>query len=100
MKKCWNEDPLKRPDALNIKNTLYNWYKNIRDVKITNINKEFYEADIFLKWKQTNVSTFKSYSQAYHTSRLLDFTKRLNEILNQMEQKKTTYLEYLDQKEE
>ena len=32
--------------------------------------------------KQTNVNN-KSHLQAYHTSHLLDFTKKLNEILDQ-----------------
>jgi len=41
---------------------------------------EFYKADKFLKQKQTNVSIFKSHPQAY---RLLDFTTKLNETLDQ-----------------
>src|SRR6266536_3150070 len=28
MKKCWDEDPLKRPDALKISNIIKNWYEN------------------------------------------------------------------------
>ena len=86
MKKCWNEDPLKRPDAFEIKKIINYWISNIaKDIdeksESENIIKEFYEADKFLKQKQTNVSTFKSHPQAYHTSRLLDFTKPLNETL-------------------
>ena len=67
---------------------------------------EFYKADNILKNKQTNISNTsdiinsKSHSQAYHTSRLLDFTKKLNEILDQEEKEKTNYLECLDQKKE
>ena len=49
---------------------------------------EFYKADKILETKQSNISNIfeinnKSHSQAYHTSRLLDFTKKLNEILDQ-----------------
>jgi len=119
MKKCWNEDPLKRPDAFEIKKIINYWISNIakdideksesenievsesknidKESKLENIDeseniiKEFYEADKFLKQKQTNVSTFKSHPQAYHTSRLLDFTKPLNEILNQKENAKAEY---------
>jgi len=52
-------------------------YKNI-------IAIEFYKADKILKQKQkqTNTSDIinnKSHPQAYHTSRLFDFTKKLNE---------------------
>jgi len=173
MKKCWDEDPLKRPDASKVKEIIDYWISNIVKVEESesesinkesesenideksesenideksesenidekseseNINKEldseninensesenivedsksennmpyctqfisineeleskniieeFYEAD---KQKQTNVSTFKSHPQAYHTSRLLDFTKQLNEILNQKENAKVEY---------
>src|SRR5687767_14673686 len=88
MKKCWNEDPLKRPDVLNIKNTINNWCRNITEgisEEVRNIVLEFYKADKILK-EQTNILyTSKSHSQAYHTSHLLDFTKQLNEILNQEE---------------
>ncbi len=62
-----------------------------KELESKNIIEEFYKADKFLKQKQTNVSTFKSHPQAYHTSRLLDFTKQLNEILNQEENAKAEY---------
>src|SRR6266542_2368805 len=86
MKKCWDEDLSKRPNASEIKEIILDWIsiiieKNINE-KSKNIVMEFYKADEILKQKQTNVSTFKSHPQAYHTSRLLDFTKQLNEILN------------------
>ena len=86
MKKCWDEDPLKRPNASEIKKIINNWISYITEKDINekskNIAIEFYEADKFLKQKQTNISTVKSHSQTYHTSRLLDFTKSLNEILS------------------
>src|SRR5688572_24088456 len=85
--KMLDEDPSKRPNTPEICEIIANWFEKIRDPNINkeskNIIKEFYEADKFLEQKQTNVSTFKSHPQAYHTSRLLDFTKQLNEILNQ-----------------
>ena len=95
MEKCWNKDPFKRPNALDIKNTIKNWHKNICNKGIFDehcnkkvINEisdilEFYEADKILKEQSDILYTSKSHSQAYHTSHLLDFTKQLNEILNQ-----------------
>ena len=43
---------------------------------------EFYKADTNIL-NTSNIISNKSHSKAYHTSRLLDFTKQLNEILNQ-----------------
>src|SRR5688572_27159838 len=74
MEKCWNKEPLERPNALDIKNIIENWHRNIcnRDIFNEDINKEaidnifeFYKADKILK-KKIDVS---SHSQAYHTSR-------------------------------
>src|SRR4051794_17614446 len=92
MKKCWDEDPLKRPSALEILNIIEKWINpgyNIEDISedLKNSIMDFMEADI-------NTTVFKTidskpiskpHSQAYHTSRLLDFTKNLNEILDQEE---------------
>ena len=95
MKKCWDEDPSKRPNALEVHNIIQDWYRKIVDRNINeeskNIIKEFYKADKYLEQKQTNVLTLKSHSQAYHTSRLLNFTKQLNEILSQKENAKAEY---------
>src|SRR6266540_2491407 len=60
--------------------------------KYKNIAIEFYKADKVLeqKQKQTNTSDIinnKSHSEAYHISRLLDFTKKLNEMLDQEDMK-------------
>ena len=91
MEKCWDEDPLKRPNASEIKKILDEWISIITkkdiDEESKNIIMEFYKTDRILKRRQTNISDIinnnKSHSQAYHTSRLLDFTKKLNEILDQ-----------------
>ena len=91
MKECWDNDLLKRPNASAIKNIIKYWYKIISNRNIIDgiISKElrdslieFYEADKVLKEQQTNISS-KSHPQAYHTSRLLDYTNQLNKILNQ-----------------
>ena len=95
MKKCWDEDPSKRPNALEIRNTIHNWYEEISNGYIyeetKDVIEEFYKADKLLKQKQNNVLTLKSHPQAYHTSRLLNFTKQLNEILGQRENAKAEY---------
>jgi len=92
MKKCWDEDLLIRPNASEIKNIIENWIQNVCNRKIFNksssegvINEiiEFYKADKNLKEQVNVLHTSESHSQAYHTSRLLDFTKQLNKILNQ-----------------
>src|SRR6266498_585569 len=58
MKKCWNGDPLKRPNASEVKNIFNNWissitkknfYEKIEESK--NIIFEFYKADKALKQK-------------------------------------------------
>src|SRR3989337_4341502 len=52
MKKCWNEDPLKRPDVLDIKNTMDNWCRNISkgiSEEARNNVLEFYKADKILE---------------------------------------------------
>jgi len=97
MKKCWDEDPLKRPNASEIQKIIDDWILFITEKDIDeskNIAMEFYEADKILEEKQINISNTsnitnnKSHSQAYHTSRLLNFTKELNEILDQEEKNK------------
>ncbi|UZO22903.1 uncharacterized protein OCT59_015251 [Rhizophagus irregularis] len=79
MKKCWNEDPLKRPSALEVKDIIDNWifypYEVSEELKSNII--EFINAPI-----GRNKLATKSHSKACYTSRLLDFTsKKLNEVL-------------------
>ena len=97
MKKCWDKDPVKRPKASEIKKIIDTWISIIIDKDVSgmlnNIAIEFYKADKVLESKQTNISNTsdiinnKSHPQAYHTSRLLDFTQKLNETLNQEDMK-------------
>src|SRR5687768_15048933 len=81
MKKCWDEDPLKRPNVSEVYNIIENWYNKICNEKINKESKDiikgFYEADKYLEQKQSNVLTLTSHPQAYHTSRLLDFTQQM-----------------------
>ena len=88
MKKCWNMDLLKRPTASEIKKIIENWKENIinKDFKkeLNNDILDFYKADKVLKKIQNNDNEviIKSHPQAYHTSQLLNFSKKLNNILD------------------
>jgi serine/threonine protein kinase len=85
MEKCWNEDPLKRPSASEIQSIIRKWIDpNFKDINEENI-MEFIKANE----NSTILTTIsdkpitKPHPQAYYTSRLLNFTKKLNEILDQ-----------------
>ena len=102
MKKCWDEDPLKRPSALEVLNIIEKWVnpdKNIEDISedLKNNIMEFMEADnnttVFKTINNDDKPISKSHPQAYHTSRLLSFTKNLNEILDQEEKGKEILLQ-------
>ncbi|GBC45418.2 kinase-like domain-containing protein [Rhizophagus irregularis DAOM 181602=DAOM 197198] len=84
MKKCWDEDSLKRPSSEEVLNIIGGWIFLPCIEKIKDINEElkcnvmeFINAPI----RHNNPAT-EPHSQACYTSRLLDFTsKKLNEIL-------------------
>ncbi|UZO15633.1 uncharacterized protein OCT59_007050 [Rhizophagus irregularis] len=81
MKKCWNEDPLKRPSASEVKYIIGNWIfqpiSNEINEELENNKMEFINAQT----GHSNLTT-ESHPQACYTSRLLNFTsKKLNEIL-------------------
>ncbi|GBB91633.1 hypothetical protein RclHR1_00190046 [Rhizophagus clarus] len=83
MEKCWNGDPLKRPSAQEVKNTIESWTfcDETNDDKISEELEskimEFINAPIV----HNNLAA-ESHPQAFYASRLLDFTsKKLNEIL-------------------
>ena len=102
MKKCWDLDPLKRPSASDIKIIIENWWDNFDDIELINESyletieneqlrkdiEEFWKADKAFNERRNNTTSSnskpitKSHPQAYHTSRLLDFTKKLNEHLS------------------
>ncbi|CAB5195600.1 unnamed protein product [Rhizophagus irregularis] len=81
MKKCWDEDPLKRPSASEVKYVIGNWiFRPDYDEEINEVKSnimEFTDAPI----KNNNLST-ESHPQACYTSRLLNFTsEELNEFM-------------------
>jgi serine/threonine protein kinase len=85
MKKCWNEDPLKRPSSKEVIDIFKNWLFRPIGKQIEDIDKElkcnimeFINAPI----GQYNHLAIEYHPQACYTSRLFDFTsKKLNEIL-------------------
>ncbi|CAB4408445.1 unnamed protein product [Rhizophagus irregularis] len=83
IKKCWNEDPLKRPSALEVKNIIGNWIFLPNGTKIEDINEELLRIIVeFRKAPFMNGNFTKTHPQAYYTSRLFDFTsEKLNESL-------------------
>ncbi|CAB5381705.1 unnamed protein product [Rhizophagus irregularis] len=83
MKKCWDENPLKRPSSKEVLNIIEKWI--VPPYNVEDINEELkYNIMEFINapiGHNNNLAT-RSHSQAYYTSRLLDFTsKELNEIL-------------------
>jgi serine/threonine protein kinase len=84
MKKCWNEDPLKRPSAKEVLAIIKKWIFPSYACKVKYIHEElksnimeFINAPI----GYSNLAT-ESHPQACYTSQLLDFTsKELNETL-------------------
>ncbi|CAB5375789.1 unnamed protein product [Rhizophagus irregularis] len=81
MKKCWNEDPLKRPSSKIVLKIIEKWIFRLDDDEINEELKrnimEFINAPI----GHNNLVT-KSHPKACYTSRLLDFnSKELNEML-------------------
>ena len=82
MEKCWDEDPLKRPSASKIQITIRKWIdpNKFKDT----INEENIMEFIKANKNSTILTTISDpHPQAYYTSRLLNFTKKLNEILDQ-----------------
>jgi serine/threonine protein kinase len=83
MKKCWDEDPLKRPSASEILNIIEEWIFLPDDMKISEELKKNIMEFINVPIGHNNLIA-EPHSQAYYTSHLLDFTsKKLNEILEE-----------------
>jgi serine/threonine protein kinase len=84
MKKCWDEDPLKRPSASEILDIIEKWIFQPSNMNIKNINKElknniieFINAPI-----EHNNPITEFHPQAYYKSCLHNFTsEKLNVIL-------------------
>ncbi|CAB5347545.1 unnamed protein product [Rhizophagus irregularis] len=82
MKRCWNEDPLKRPSSKEVSEIIDKWIYHPADDEVNDELKsnimEFINAPI----GQYNNLVTQSHPKACYTSRLLNFTsKKLNEII-------------------
>ncbi|RGB23896.1 kinase-like domain-containing protein [Rhizophagus diaphanus] len=96
MKRCWDENPLKRPSSKEVLDIIKKWIflpcgKTIEDIdeKSKYNNMEFRNVPI----GHNNLTT-EIHPQACYTSRLLDFnSKKLNEILEN-EDSQAYYLNY------
>jgi serine/threonine protein kinase len=84
MKKCWNEDPLKRPSSKEVLNIIEKWLILPYEKKIKDIDEEL-KSNI-MKFINAPIgcsnSTTEFHPQACYTSRLQNFTsENLNKIL-------------------
>ncbi|CAB4439848.1 unnamed protein product [Rhizophagus irregularis] len=80
MKRCWNEDPLKRPSSEEVLKIISKWIfrPNVVNDELESNIMEFINAPI----GQYNNLVTQSHPKACYTSRLLNFTsKQLNEII-------------------
>ncbi|EXX63039.1 hypothetical protein RirG_156090 [Rhizophagus irregularis DAOM 197198w] len=82
MKKCWDEDPLKRPSSKEILNIIKNWIFRPDDNNEINEELKSNIMEIINAPIEHNNLIVKSHPKACYTSHLLDFTsKELNKIL-------------------
>jgi serine/threonine protein kinase len=84
MKKCWDEDPLKRLSASEILDIIKSWIFPLDDTEIENINEKLKNNIMEFINAPTgcNNPITEFHSQAYYKSKLLDFTsKELNEVI-------------------
>ncbi|RGB39120.1 hypothetical protein C1646_804433 [Rhizophagus diaphanus] len=84
MKRCWNEDPLKRPSASEVLDIIAGWIILPFEMKIDEIDKEL-KCNImeFINAKiGCNKLITKTHSQVCYTSRLISFaSEKLDEFL-------------------
>ncbi|RGB27723.1 hypothetical protein C1646_768730 [Rhizophagus diaphanus] len=88
---CWDADPLKRPNASELRESILRLYEDIRDNKVNSvIYGQVKEADEINKkasfpvqspLSSTSILSYMTHPQAIYTSRLLDF-KNLPEPKN------------------
>ncbi len=91
MKKCWEMDPLKRPTASEVMNVFRNWRFHCKRIGIINGKFKNDEMEFQKAGPTNNKSIIESHPQSFHTSRLLDFTEQLNNILDREEMKILDY---------
>jgi serine/threonine protein kinase len=83
MKKCWNEDPLKRPSSEEVSNIIKEWILLDFENELEDIGKEIKSNIMEFINAPIEHSTFaiQYHPKACYTSRIFDFTSKLNEVL-------------------
>ncbi|POG68101.1 kinase-like domain-containing protein [Rhizophagus irregularis DAOM 181602=DAOM 197198] len=83
---CWNANPLKRPDANELRELIVKLYRDIRDNKVASViygqvkgaddinKKSSFPVQLPLS-SDTSILSYMTHPQAVYTSRLLDFKK-------------------------
>ena len=95
MKRCWHDDPSKRPAMSEVRHIIYSWVDGVNkddneiDQSFKDDIMEFRKADEVSQRKRGKGSTIsktinnkpitKSHPQAYNTSRLLGFVDKLSD---------------------
>jgi serine/threonine protein kinase len=91
MEKCWNSNPVNRPNAAEIEATIISFYNSYRSQDNDEIKRQFQEAENYRNTNNNSKSTI--HPQAIYTSRLLNpYTKDLPEYIDE----NTQYLRYVD----
>ncbi|GBC42919.2 kinase-like domain-containing protein [Rhizophagus irregularis DAOM 181602=DAOM 197198] len=91
MEKCWNSNPVNRPNAAEIEATIISFYNSYRSQDNYEIKRQFQEAENYRNTNNNSKSTI--HPQAIYTSRLLNpYTKDLSEYIDE----NTQYLRYVD----
>ncbi|RIA87997.1 kinase-like domain-containing protein [Glomus cerebriforme] len=78
IKRCLDANQLNRPTAIEIRNILYQWINELKEMEKTELKKQIEEADTINNKSQTcNVTltslSYETHSEAIYTSRLLNF---------------------------
>ncbi|GBB84629.1 hypothetical protein RclHR1_01120017 [Rhizophagus clarus] len=90
MKRCWDEDPLRRPSASEVKAIIKEWFTFLLGFTINDIGGELRD-NIIMEFNKNvptgyNNSITETHLQACYTSRLLSFTSvKLNDVLLKQE---------------
>ncbi|CAG8669797.1 17335_t:CDS:2, partial [Dentiscutata erythropus] len=104
IKRCWDVDPLRRPTANEIRNIIGDWLKyfNLKNFNDIEIN-EFLQADKKLQEYDSmsrQISRSQLHSEAFYTSRLLNFLSLDNLYKYESKIKRNHSLTFLNENSE
>ncbi|CAG8435857.1 7026_t:CDS:2, partial [Scutellospora calospora] len=78
--KCWDDNPLRRPNTQNLMDNIHNWYYLKLDQEFNQQVKAI--EDSLIKLETSNNLIYKTHPQAIYTSRLLDL-KEINSYISE-----------------